>query len=225
MYARSDITQLARSSAYSRLQYEDVTVGQALALAASQPQPWPPTGPSSSPVGSPTCSRPLSTLSFAVLCCAPQRVLQPSLILQAHVQISAWHSRRFGGHLSERRRMRTGPPPVSTLVPPTISASSSAGMLEASSSTPAGSCTTNKRPGSPGFIVALSAPFVERCPWPWGHLMCRRGHKRGFSPGGRSACTCAPRVNRCGERQTLHSCFFWVIYLEAILMLPVVFFL
>ena len=50
MYARSDITQLARSSAYSRLQYEDVTVGQALALAASQPQPWPPTGPSSSPV-------------------------------------------------------------------------------------------------------------------------------------------------------------------------------
>jgi hypothetical protein len=33
MYARSDITQLARGNAYNRLQWEEVTVGQALALA------------------------------------------------------------------------------------------------------------------------------------------------------------------------------------------------
>ena len=38
IYARSDITTLAKSNAYSRLQFEDVTVGQALALAA-QPNP------------------------------------------------------------------------------------------------------------------------------------------------------------------------------------------
>ena len=33
MYARSDITQLAKGNAYNRLQWEEVTVGQALALA------------------------------------------------------------------------------------------------------------------------------------------------------------------------------------------------
>lgn len=38
IYARADITSLAKSNAYSRLQFEDVTVGQALALAA-QPNP------------------------------------------------------------------------------------------------------------------------------------------------------------------------------------------
>lgn len=32
MYARSDITMLARGNSYSRLQWEDVTVGQALDL-------------------------------------------------------------------------------------------------------------------------------------------------------------------------------------------------
>ena len=39
VYARSDITMLAKSNAYNRLQFEDVTVGQALALAA---EPGPP---------------------------------------------------------------------------------------------------------------------------------------------------------------------------------------
>ena len=33
MYARSDITALAKANSYSRLQWEEVTVGQALALA------------------------------------------------------------------------------------------------------------------------------------------------------------------------------------------------
>ena len=32
VYARADITALCRSNAYNRLQWEDVTVGQALAL-------------------------------------------------------------------------------------------------------------------------------------------------------------------------------------------------
>ena len=32
MYARADITNLAPANAYNRLQWEDVTVGQALAL-------------------------------------------------------------------------------------------------------------------------------------------------------------------------------------------------
>ncbi len=36
-YARADITALARGGAYARLQWEDVTVGQALALAALPP--------------------------------------------------------------------------------------------------------------------------------------------------------------------------------------------
>lgn len=39
VYARSDITMLAKSNAYNRLQFEDVTVGQALALTA---EPGPP---------------------------------------------------------------------------------------------------------------------------------------------------------------------------------------
>ena len=41
MYARSDITQLARGNAYNRLQWEEVTVGQALALAQIASPPWP----------------------------------------------------------------------------------------------------------------------------------------------------------------------------------------
>ncbi|KAL6758729.1 hypothetical protein V8C86DRAFT_2589662 [Haematococcus lacustris] len=40
MYARSDITALARNSAYNRLQWEDVTVSQAVALASNAPVPW-----------------------------------------------------------------------------------------------------------------------------------------------------------------------------------------
>ncbi|KAK9839636.1 hypothetical protein WJX81_002159 [Elliptochloris bilobata] len=41
MYARSDITQLARGNAYNRLQWEEVTVGQALALAQLSAPAWP----------------------------------------------------------------------------------------------------------------------------------------------------------------------------------------
>jgi 5'-AMP-activated protein kinase regulatory gamma subunit len=54
IYARSDVTMLAKSNAYNRLQFEDVTVGQALALTAepgpppqlsvtqpAAPPPWP----------------------------------------------------------------------------------------------------------------------------------------------------------------------------------------
>ena len=41
MYARSDITQLAKGNAYNRLQWEEVTVGQALALAQIASPPWP----------------------------------------------------------------------------------------------------------------------------------------------------------------------------------------
>eukprot|EP00195_Chlamydomonas_chlamydogama_P004942 CAMPEP_0202902206 /NCGR_PEP_ID=MMETSP1392-20130828/16719_1 /ASSEMBLY_ACC=CAM_ASM_000868 /TAXON_ID=225041 /ORGANISM="Chlamydomonas chlamydogama, Strain SAG 11-48b" /LENGTH=541 /DNA_ID=CAMNT_0049588939 /DNA_START=491 /DNA_END=2115 /DNA_ORIENTATION=+ len=41
IYARSDITQLCKANAYNRLQWEDVTVGQALSLAASSnPMSW-----------------------------------------------------------------------------------------------------------------------------------------------------------------------------------------
>lgn len=40
MYARSDITQLARGNAYNRLQWEEVTVGQALALAQLAAPAW-----------------------------------------------------------------------------------------------------------------------------------------------------------------------------------------
>jgi CBS domain-containing protein len=39
IYARADITTLAKSNAYSRMQFEDVTVGQALSLAAAPPAP------------------------------------------------------------------------------------------------------------------------------------------------------------------------------------------
>jgi len=39
IYARSDITMLVKANAYSRLQFEDVTVGQALALAAQPSTP------------------------------------------------------------------------------------------------------------------------------------------------------------------------------------------
>jgi hypothetical protein len=49
MYARSDITQLAKGNAYNRLQWEEVTVGQALALAQIAAAPWPNAMPSSSP--------------------------------------------------------------------------------------------------------------------------------------------------------------------------------
>lgn len=47
MYARSDITALAKGNSYSRLQWEEVTVGQALALAQ---QPTQQSHPSSSQV-------------------------------------------------------------------------------------------------------------------------------------------------------------------------------
>lgn len=40
LYARGDISMLARGNAYSRLQWEELTVGQALALATATPQ-WP----------------------------------------------------------------------------------------------------------------------------------------------------------------------------------------
>ena len=40
LYARADITALARSMAYTRLLREDVTVQQALSLTASGPIPW-----------------------------------------------------------------------------------------------------------------------------------------------------------------------------------------
>lgn len=41
MYARSDITALAKGNSYSRLQWEEVTVGQALSLAQQPNQSWP----------------------------------------------------------------------------------------------------------------------------------------------------------------------------------------
>jgi CBS-domain-containing membrane protein len=37
IYARADITALAAANAYNRLQWEDVTVGQALRLGVSNP--------------------------------------------------------------------------------------------------------------------------------------------------------------------------------------------
>ena len=45
MYARGDITSLARANSYARLQWEDLTVGQALGLAAPHQPPWPPQPP------------------------------------------------------------------------------------------------------------------------------------------------------------------------------------
>ncbi|KAK9804840.1 hypothetical protein WJX72_008237 [[Myrmecia] bisecta] len=50
MYARSDITMLAKGNSYNRLQWEEVTVGQALALANAAPSSWPaPAGSSAQP--------------------------------------------------------------------------------------------------------------------------------------------------------------------------------
>ena len=40
-YARADITQLAKGNAYNRLQWEETTVGQALALAQISSPSWP----------------------------------------------------------------------------------------------------------------------------------------------------------------------------------------
>eukprot|EP00798_Chlamydomonas_sp_ICE-L_P009973 gene9973-7850_t len=40
IYARADITELCKGNAYNRLQWEDVTVGQALSLASPTPVPW-----------------------------------------------------------------------------------------------------------------------------------------------------------------------------------------
>ena len=59
VYARSDITALARGSAYSRLQWEDVTVGQALALTSLPPTGLggalgPSGGPATAPGAPPT---------------------------------------------------------------------------------------------------------------------------------------------------------------------------
>mmetsp|Transcript_25163 Transcript_25163/g.44873 ORF Transcript_25163/g.44873 Transcript_25163/m.44873 type:complete len:551 (-) Transcript_25163:58-1710(-) len=55
IYSRSDITMLAKGNAYSRLQWEDVTVGQALALAnhvgGQSAQQSPTAGPSGLPPG------------------------------------------------------------------------------------------------------------------------------------------------------------------------------
>ena len=44
-YARADITQLAKGNAYNRLQWEEMTVGQALALAQIGNPPWPASQP------------------------------------------------------------------------------------------------------------------------------------------------------------------------------------
>lgn len=41
VYARSDITALCKSNAYNRLQYDDVTVGQAIALGEVKFPPFP----------------------------------------------------------------------------------------------------------------------------------------------------------------------------------------
>ncbi|GAX76328.1 hypothetical protein CEUSTIGMA_g3774.t1 [Chlamydomonas eustigma] len=54
VYARSDITQLCRGNAYNRLQWEDVTVGQALSLSSVNPSSWNPNGTGLQPhVGAP----------------------------------------------------------------------------------------------------------------------------------------------------------------------------
>ena len=45
MYARSDITQLAKGNAYNSLQWEEATVGQALTLAQIANPPWPASQP------------------------------------------------------------------------------------------------------------------------------------------------------------------------------------
>ena len=48
-YARADITQLAKGNAYNRLQWEEMTVGQALALAQIGSPPWPAAQPGTPP--------------------------------------------------------------------------------------------------------------------------------------------------------------------------------
>lgn len=48
-YARADITQLAKGNAYNRLQWEEMTVGQALALAQIGNPPWPASQPGMPP--------------------------------------------------------------------------------------------------------------------------------------------------------------------------------
>lgn len=40
IYARADITKLCKGNAYNRLQWEDVTVGQALSLSSANPAAW-----------------------------------------------------------------------------------------------------------------------------------------------------------------------------------------
>jgi 5'-AMP-activated protein kinase regulatory gamma subunit len=75
IYARSDITSLAKSNAYSRLQFEDVTVGQALTLAA---QPHPPSLLSGSSVhqawGGPSPSASQSSIQDSASSAIKQRV-------------------------------------------------------------------------------------------------------------------------------------------------------
>ena len=48
-YARADITQLAKGNAYNRLQWEEMTVGQALALAQIGSPSWPASQPGMPP--------------------------------------------------------------------------------------------------------------------------------------------------------------------------------
>ena len=63
MYARSDITALAKGNSYSRLQWEEVTVGQALSLAQQPAQVW-------LIVGSARVGRLLLQCSWQRACCA-----------------------------------------------------------------------------------------------------------------------------------------------------------
>lgn len=71
VYARADITMLAKGNAYSRLQFEDVTVGQALALA-TEPAPPPQMGaPALHQWGNPSPSGSSASIHDAGL--APQR--------------------------------------------------------------------------------------------------------------------------------------------------------
>ena len=75
VYARSDITSLARGSAYSRLQWEDVTVGQALALASLPPTGWGGAlGPSGGPATAP--SAPQAPRAPRVHVCTPADTLR-----------------------------------------------------------------------------------------------------------------------------------------------------
>lgn len=57
IFARADVTSLAKGNAYSRLQFEDFTVGQALSLAAGGPRP-----PQLLPVGGTSPSSSMSSL-------------------------------------------------------------------------------------------------------------------------------------------------------------------